>query len=194
MVVVMHGRGADAADLYDLAPAIDRGNGYRYIFPNAPKPWEAAPGMTVGFTWFDGWPPVGSSLVESRKLLLEFVDSITEKYPTPPGKLVIAGFSQGGLMSLDAGLRYEKPLAGIVAMSGGLFEEDLAHLRSRKDLPVLLVHGTVDEVVPVKAARRARHVLEEHGLQPEYHEFPMAHQVTAESIDVVADFIHRCLG
>ena len=194
MVVVMHGRGADARDLYDLAPAIDRGAGYRYVFPNAPKPWEAAPGMTFGFTWFDGWPPVGSSLVESRKLLLGFLDAVTGQYPTPEGKLVIAGFSQGGLMSLDAGLRYEKPVAGVVAMSGGLFEEDLVHLPARKDVPVLLVHGTGDDVVPVTAARRARHILEKHGLQPEYHEFEMAHQVTAESLDVVAEFIHRRLG
>ena len=194
MVVVLHGRGADAADLYDLAPAIDRGAGYRFVFPNAPKPWEAAPGMTFGYTWFDGWPPVGSSIVESRKLLLAFLDAVTEQYPTPKGKLLIAGFSQGGLMALDAGLRYEGPVAGVVAMSGGLFEEDLGHLPARKDVPVLLVHGTGDEVVPVNAARRARRVLEEHGLEPEYHEFPMGHQISAESLDVVAQFVHRVLG
>ena len=51
LVILLHGRGADANDLADLAPYIDRG--YRFVFPNAPKAWEAGPGMTFGFTWFD---------------------------------------------------------------------------------------------------------------------------------------------
>src|SRR5688500_5635990 len=62
LVVVMHGRGADAHDLADLAPTLDGPGGYRFLFPNAPTPWEAAPGMTFGFTWFDGWPPSTASI------------------------------------------------------------------------------------------------------------------------------------
>jgi len=194
LVVVMHGRGADAYDLADLAPMLDGGSGFRFVFPNAPTPWEAAPGMTYGFTWFDGWPPKGTSLAESRKLLLAFVDEAATRYPTTPGKVLIAGFSQGGLMALDAGLRSAQPVAGVVAMSGGLFEEDLAHLAGRKDVPVLIVHGTEDEVVPVKAARRARHLLGEHGLHPEYHEYEMAHQISPESLEAVSEFIQRVLS
>lgn len=194
MVVVMHGRGADANDLADIAPMLDGGDGFRFLFPNAPKPWEAAPGQTYGFTWFDGWPPKGTSLAESRKLLLDFIEEAATRYPTPPGKIVIAGFSQGALMALDAGLRSEHPVAGVVAMSGGLFEEDLSHLSRRKDVPVLIVHGTGDEVVPVTAARRARHLLGEYGLQPEYHEYPMEHQLSAESLETVRKFITRVLS
>ena len=194
LVVVMHGRGADAHDLADIAPALDGGRGYRFLFPNAPRPFEAYPGMTFGFSWFDGWPPAGDSLDSSRALMLEFVQRATETFATPPGKAILCGFSQGALMALDVGLRTETQIAGIVAMSGGLFEAGLPDLSTRRDLPILIVHGTMDDVIPVNAARRARHVLESKGLSPEYFEFPMGHHVTPESIAKVAEFIHRVLG
>lgn len=192
LVVVMHGRGADANDLADLAPAID--NGYRFLFPNAPRPFEPYPGMAFGFSWFDGWPPQGSSFGDSRKVVLEFIDAALKRYPTPEGKLAIAGFSQGALMSLDVAFRTPHKVAAVVAMSGAIHEADLPDLRSRNDQPVLIIHGTEDDVIPVVAARRTRRILEDHGLEPEYHEFPMAHHVTAESVAVVSDFLRRTLG
>jgi len=190
MVIVMHGRGADANDLADIAPALDRG-GARFVFPNAPKPFEPYRGMSFGFTWFDGWPPTHDSIDGSRHLILKFIDEVTQRYPTPRGKLILAGFSQGALMSLDVGFRTGQPLAGIVAMSGALFEDELPNFTN---IPVLIVHGVDDEVIPVLAARRTRRVLEDHGLSPEYHEFAMGHWVTEESIVVVGEFIGRCFG
>jgi phospholipase/carboxylesterase len=191
LVVVMHGRGADANDLADIAPAID--SGCRFVFPNAQRPFEPYPGTTFGFTWFDGWPPLGDTIVDSRHRLLAFIDEIVGRYPTPTGKVIVAGFSQGGMMALDTGFRLSPPPAGIVVMSGALYEDDLPDLRSRKDTPVLIVHGTEDEMIPVLAARRTRLVLEEHGVSPEYYEFPMGHWVTPESLEVVRTFIGRCV-
>jgi len=190
MVVLLHGRGADAYDLADVAPMID--GGYRFVFPNAPKPFEAGPGMTFGWTWFDGWPPVGRSFIESRKLMLKFLGEITKRYPT--SKVALAGFSQGALMTFDLGFRTDLDLAGLVAMSGAIFEGDLPDLRAKKDLPVLVIHGAQDDVIPVLAARRARRLLEEHGIEPEYHEFAMGHHVTPESMEVVRGFLERTLG
>jgi phospholipase/carboxylesterase len=194
MVILIHGRGADARDLADLAPVLDPPFGCRFIFPNAPKPFEAYPGMAFGWTWFDGWPPVHESVVESREILLRFIDEVTERYPTPEGKLVVAGFSQGALMSFEAGLRTAKPLAGIIAMSGGLYEADLPELSSRQGMPVLIAHGSADDVVPANYGRRARRLLEDAGLEVEYHEFPMAHQVVQEEIDAVKEFLARVLS
>ncbi len=193
LVIVLHGRGADANDLADIAPMIDGAGGYRFLFPNAPRPWEAAPGMTFGYTWFDGWPPEGDTFKQSRQLVLDFLDAAVKRFPTPSGKVVLAGFSQGALMSLDVGFRTTQPIAGIVAMSGALHEADLPDLSAGRERPVLIVHGTADDVIPVLAARRTRRVLEEHGIEPEYHEFDMGHFVTAESMAVVAGFIRRCL-
>jgi phospholipase/carboxylesterase len=193
MVIVMHGRGADMHDLADLAPMLDPGE-CRFVFPNARKAFEPYPGMPMGWTWFDGWPPVPESLLASRAILLDFVEAITERYPTPEGQLVLGGFSQGAMMALDVGFRTEKKLAGIVAMSGGLYEADMPDLHSHADVPILIAHGSLDEVVPVNFARRARHLLEDAALDVEYHEYPMGHQVIPEEADVVRDFLGRVLG
>lgn len=192
MVIMMHGRGADMNDLADLAPLLDTADGCRFVFPNAPKPFEAYPGMSFGWTWFDGWPPEEESVAASRKELIGFIGEITAQYPT--SRLVISGFSQGAMMSLDAGLRLEREIAGIVAMSGGLYEHDLPDLRARAGLPVLIAHGAYDDVVAVNYARRARRVLEDAGLDVEYHEYPMGHQVAQEEIEVVRAFLARVLG
>jgi phospholipase/carboxylesterase len=190
LVFVLHGRGADANDLADLAPATDGPSGYRFVFPNAPRAFEPAPGMLFGYTWFDGIPPERNSILDSRTRLLRFIDEALVRYPTPVGKVILSGFSQGGMMSLDAGFRTEQKLAGIVVMSGALYEDDLPPL---KPLPVLIIHGTQDDMIPVLAARRARRVLEQRGIEPEYHEFPMGHYVTPESLAVVAEFIRKCV-
>ena len=194
MVLMIHGRGADMNDLADLAPPFDTAAGCRFVFPNAPKPFEPYPGMALGWTWFDGWPPVHESVVESRDQMLRFIDEITERYPTPEGKLIVGGFSQGALMSLDSGLRTKKKLAGIIALSGGLYERELPDLSVHTSLPVLIAHGTQDDVVPVTHARRARAVLENAGLDVEYHEYPMGHQVAVEEAEQVKRFIDRVMG
>ena len=189
LVFCMHGRGADANDLADLAPLIDRG--CRWVFPNAPKPFEPVPGTTFGFTWFDGWPAERTSIVDSRNLLLRFIDEILARYPTPKGKVIVSGFSQGGLMAIDVGFRTMQTIAGIVVMSGAIYEEDLPPFNPK--IPVLMVHGTQDDMIPVLVAHRAKRVLEQHGVKPEYHEFAMGHFVTPESMSVVGEFIRKCL-
>jgi phospholipase/carboxylesterase len=201
MVIVLHGRGADANDLADLAPHIDiplharsaRG-GYRFIFPNAPKPFEPAPGMSYGFSWFDDWPPEPRSLAASRATLLKFIDEVTARYSPPNGKTVLAGFSQGGLMSIDVGFRTAQPLAGIVVMSGAINDDDIPDLRARREQPILIIHGLQDDVIPIIAARRTRRILEDHGLEPEYHEFAMGHQVNEDSIAVVGRFLRKVMS
>jgi phospholipase/carboxylesterase len=189
LVVVMHGRGADANDLADLAPMID--DGYRFVFPNAPKKFEPTPGYSFGYSWFDGWPPEGDSIVQSREKLLALIDELVERYPTPEGKIVVAGFSQGGMMAIDVGFRTKQNVAGIVCMSGAIYEADAPPLRK---LPLLIVHGTEDDMIPLFAAQRTRFVLEENGLTPEYHEFPMGHQVTSESLAMVRAFLRSVLS
>lgn len=193
LAVIMHGRGADAHDLAGIAPMIDGPAGYRFVFPNAPNACEAAPGMSFGFTWFEGLPPEPKSLETSRRLVTDFLQQIAKRYPTPPGKVVLGGFSQGALLALDVGLRMTQPLAGIVAMSGALDEHDLPDLSTRKNQRVLIVHGTGDEMINVNMARRARRTLEQQGLSPQYHEFAIGHQVTQESLAVVAGFIRNCM-
>jgi phospholipase/carboxylesterase len=194
LVVVLHGRGADANDLAGLAPYLDGPGGYRFVLPNAPRPLEPVPGMTFGFSWFDGWPPEPGTVNASRQLLLTFLDEIAARYPAGSDRVVLCGFSQGALMSLDVGFRTQRPLRGVVVMSGGLYEEEAPDFDPLRGTRVLIVHGTEDEVIPLIAARRMRAVLEEHGIQSEYHELPMGHNVTEESMAIVARFLGECMA
>jgi phospholipase/carboxylesterase len=194
LVICLHGRGSDADDLAELAPLLDSAPGYRFLFPQAPKPFAPGPGMSFGFSWFDGWPPARAAVVESRGRILDFLGEITERYPVDGDRIVLAGFSQGAMMAMDAGFRAARQPRGIVMMSGVLFEDDAPQFEARRDQKVLIVHGTNDDVIPIRAAWRARAVLEEHGLEPEYHEFAMGHNVTPESMAVVGDFLRRCLA
>lgn len=194
LVIVMHGRGADAFDLSGLAAVLDGPGGYRFVFPNGPQPWDTGGGTSVGYKWFDNWPPESDSLRESRRVLLQFINELVRRYRTPKGKIIISGFSQGALMALDTGYRTIEEIAGIVSMSGGLDERDLPDFHSREDLPVLIIHGTNDVVVSVNHARNARRILESHGIHPDYYEFSTGHYLTPESITVVANFIRRHLA
>ncbi|MGZ7031172.1 MAG: alpha/beta hydrolase, partial [Thermoanaerobaculia bacterium] len=118
---------------------------------------------------------------------------IVDRYPTPEGKLILSGFSQGGVMSFDVGFRTKQKLAAIVSMSGALFENEVPAPDSWPKVPILIVHGNEDDMIPLLAARRARRFLESNGIEPEYHEFAMGHHVTPESMEVVGDFIQRAL-
>lgn len=192
LVFAIHGRGSDSEDLADLVPMLDPEQRLLFIFPNAPKPFEPFPGYKYGFSWFNGWPAERSSILESRAQLNALVDALQQERSIDDSRTILAGFSQGGLMALDVGLRRPAPMGGIVVMSGALYEEDLPP-KLRSDQPVLIVHGTGDNVIPVLAARRLRSVLAEHGNEAEYHEFGMGHQVNPQSIAAVAEFVHRRL-
>jgi phospholipase/carboxylesterase len=187
LLVMLHGRGADMHDLADLAPLLAEPGAVRFLFANAPRQFEAYPGMTFGWTWFDGWPPEHESVSASRELLIKFIGEVRERYKT--SKLILAGFSQGAMMALDVGLRTDA--AGILAMSGGLYDIDLPALSPK---PVFIAHGTMDDVVPVLYARKARMTLEQHGFDVEYHEYPMGHQVVMEEVQEAKAFIGRLIA
>lgn len=191
VVVLIHGRGADANDLSDLAQHLDNGD-YRFIFPNAPKPFEIFRGYSQGFTWFDGWPPERGSFGQSREKLLTFLGEVSQRYGTPFSKMVIGGFSQGGMMSIDAGYRLPEPPAGIVVMSGATYEDELPAIN--RDVPILIAHGTEDDVIPARAAQRTRAILEQHGANAEYYEFAMGHWIVPEEIEKVKAFLARVLA
>ena len=192
-IVALHGRGSDARDLAGLAGEIDRAGRFRFVVPDAPRRFEPYPGMTFGFSWFDGWPPEGNSLRGSRELLMTFIHELRGRYGIADGRLALAGFSQGGMMALEVGFRLDPPPAAIVVMSGGINEPDLPNFAGRESQNVLIVHGTGDDMIPVLYARKTRRILENAGVDPEYHEFPMGHEVSAESLGVVRDFLVRNL-
>ena len=115
----------------------------------------------------------------------------------PSNRIVLAGFSQGGAIALQAGLRHREPLAGIVAMSTYLtLEESLAAegAAANKAVPILMAHGTQDEVVPLRLAEASRTALQAKGYEVEWHTWPMPHSLCAEEVEAVAAFLMRVVS
>jgi phospholipase/carboxylesterase len=190
LVVALHGRGANAEDLAALAPEI--GDGYRFVFPNGRLRLDMGP--WVGFAWYER-EAVATDLPASRAALEALLGELWARTGLGPAQTVLLGFSQGAVMTLDVGLRSPTRFAGLVAMSGYLYEDDslAAALAQARDQRVLVVHGTEDATLPISRGRAARRTLEAAGLPVEYHEFRMGHEVSRESLAVVQTFLHAVL-
>ena len=194
LVVLLHGFGAHMGDLATLAPALGR-RGYVYVAPNGPLRVRIAPNQ-IGFAWT---PPGGAGAEEyawrSEELLAALFDEVLERYRVPPGRAVLAGFSQGGGMTYRCGLGRPEVFAGLVALSSIL--PDLDVLRERlppeRTQQVFIAHGLLDDLVTVDQAQQARAFLEEAGYHPAYHEYPMAHEISPELVADFAEWLHRVL-
>ena len=191
LIVLLHGRGASAEDLVPLAEELGTA-GYRFVFPNGRLRLEGL-GWDA-YAWYE-LERVARDLPASRAALEALLAKLWAHTGLGPAQTVLVGFSQGAVLALDVGLRAAKRFAGLVAMSGYLYEDDdLAPALSRaRDQRVLIVHGQHDPLLPLARAQTARRTLEAAGLAPEYHEFPMGHEVSAASLAVVATFVHQVL-
>jgi phospholipase/carboxylesterase len=192
LVIGLHGRGSSADDLAGIAPALDAG--WRYVFPQAPNRLDFG-AYGAGWSWYEPIPALPVQMVAARETLAAFLAEVHERLAVPPEHSALIGFSQGAVMTLDTGLRASPPYAALVAMSGYLAEsgELPAVIAAARAQPVLLVHGTEDEVLNVTLARRARQTLEAKGLSPDYQEFAMAHEVSEDSLAVVGSFLKHHL-
>jgi phospholipase/carboxylesterase len=199
LVVLLHGFGASMYDLAGLAPAIDPG-GYIYACPNAPYAIDIGGGQ-LGFSWSRGRPGLpdlaeassDEPTVEER--LAEFLDELTREAETRPGDVLLAGFSQGGGLTLRFGLPRPDVFAGLAVLSGAFRNADgfEAGLPPRRDQPIFIAHGLYDPMVTLQRGQETRALLEGAGYQPEYHEYEMAHEISEEVIYDLVPWIHRVL-
>jgi phospholipase/carboxylesterase len=181
---LLHGIGSNEDDLIELAPALDA----RFFLLSARAPLILQPGA---FAWFHvQFTPTGfliqpEQLEQSRKALLKFLDEVTANYDVDPKRVYLAGFSQGSIMSVALSITEPRRFAGVVAMSGRLVPDLLPQVAPEseiKGLPVLMIHGTDDTVIPVEYGRNARDQLQQLGVDLEYREYPMGHHVTPASM------------
>lgn len=170
LAVILHGWGADAQDLLPLGAALNVSN-YQYLFVNAPFPHPQIP---QGKAWYNLESNRFDGLTESRQALREYVLGLEAQTQIPLNKTVLGGFSQGGAMSLDVGLTL--PLAGIFALSGYLHFQPESSDSSPP--PILMVHGTQDQVIPIALAREAKNVLQSIGAMVDYQELAMGHEIS----------------
>lgn len=185
-VVLLHGWGANAEDLLGIVPLLDLPE-LVFCSPDGPMPHPHAP---TGRMWYDLESPQWTGLAQSRSQLIHWLQNLEQSTQVPLEKTVLVGFSQGGAMTLDVGLRV--PVAGLVMLSGYLHPE-LAIDRVTVP-PVLVVHGRFDQVVPVAAAQETQTFLREVQSPYLYREFAMGHEINLEAVQEVRHFVQQTLG
>jgi phospholipase/carboxylesterase len=203
-VIWLHGLGADGHDFEPIVPELrlDPGLNIRFIFPHAPMmPVTINQGFVMR-AWFDiRTADISAEADEkgiraSAEMVSELVDAEIAS-GIAPERIVLAGFSQGGAIVLHAGLRHDKKLAGIIALSTFLpLAESLQKEKSATNdgIPILLAHGSADPVVPVALAYETRAALENGGYEVEWHEYKgMAHSVSEQEIFHLAEWLEKVL-
>jgi phospholipase/carboxylesterase len=185
LLIMLHGLGDSIEGYRCLPEALDL-PWLNYLLVNAPDEYFG------GFSWFDYPNEIGPGIVRSRKLLFELLDDLRAKN-FPADQITLGGFSQGCLMTIDVGLRYPHRLAGLVGISGWVFEiENLLKELSpvAKQQRLLATHGHFDSVIPFAPVREQIQKLKSAGLNVEWREFPKAHTIHgAEEISILREFI-----
>jgi len=187
VIVALHGWGANAEDLADLAPFLNLPD-YLFLFPDAPFPHPYSP---VGRAWYDFEQNKSEEIKESRQLLTDWLSALESETGFPLSRTILSGFSQGGAMTLDVGLNL--PLAGLVSLSGYL--HPIAETIKRDTFgPTLIVHGTRDTVVPITAAENARDTLTSLGVAVQYQELNMGHEVIPAVLNSMRSFVLQVMS
>jgi len=202
-IIWLHGLGADGHDFEPIVPEIvARGErAWRFVFPNAPvRPVTFNGGMRMR-AWYD-ISGLGGAAAEDvagfRQADAEVRELIAREVSRSIAttRIVLAGFSQGGAVSLYVAPRFEQKLAGVMALSCYLPCESsfLAQRAAANDAtPILVAHGRADPVVPMALGIKARDFLKTRGYSLEWHDYPMPHSVCPAEIADIRAFLLRVL-
>jgi phospholipase/carboxylesterase len=188
-LVLVHGRGADEHDLFPLLDALDPERRLVGATPRAPL--ALPPGGAHWYVLGGIGTPEARTFAASYAALGEWLDGFLAEHRLGHDRLVLGGFSQGGVMSYAVGLGAGRPRpAALVALSSFVPTVDGFSLDLSPRLPpVAIGHGTLDNVIAVEWGRRARSLLEEAGADVLYRETPMFHQIDPEFIPVLAAWL-----
>lgn len=200
-VIWLHGLGADANDFVPLVPELVRAHwpALRFVFPNAPvRPVTINNGVRMR-AWYDIVDFDLADRADEAGVLESAaqVDALIAREAVrgvSASRVILAGFSQGGAVTLAAGLRRSEPLAGLIGLSTYLpaprtADAALAEGASRQ--PVFMAHGRQDPVVPLGAGEQSAAWLRTAGFDVEWHVYPMPHSVCAEEIVAIGDWFEQ---
>lgn len=202
-VIWLHGLGADGHDFEPIVPHLGVHNTrhIRFVFPHAPQIPVTINGGYVMRAWYDivdvdlRRRADEKGVRGSEQILRDYVTQELAQ-GIGPNRIVIAGFSQGGAIALHTGLRYPKPLAGILALSTYLplpQAADAERHPSNASIPIFLAHGRQDPVIPFQAGENSRTQLQALGYGVEWHSYPMPHAVCPEEIIDIAVWLSAVL-
>ena len=201
-VIWLHGLGADGHDFEPIVPELrlPAAKPVRFIFPHAPhRPVTINGGMRMR-AWYDifslGGGAEDEAGIRASQAAIEGLISGEVKRGLPHGKIVLAGFSQGGAIVLQTALRQRERLAGVMALSTYLpLAQTLAKERAAEnsDLPIFMAHGQYDNMIGVDRAMLSRNALLALGYKVDWQTYPMPHSVCPEEIAHIAAFLQRIL-
>lgn len=192
-VVALHGWGANAMDLLGLAPYLAGGQ-FLVLCPQGPV--EVPLGPMVGYGWFPltmGAPPAPAAFAAGVDATRSFVDAAVRRYPVDPRKLVMFGFSQGGVLAYALALAEPERFAGLVALSSW-FPAPLAQTlppRDPQQLPALVQHGTRDELIDISRGRESVENLRRLQVPVTYREYEMGHEIGADSLADLSEWLQE---
>lgn len=201
VVIWLHGLGADGHDFEPIVPELKLPPDLpiRFVFPHAPEMPVTAFGGQRARAWFDFEPGGSADLSGLRKSVGQIHDLIQDEIDsgTPAKRIILAGFSQGGVLAFHTALYYPKRLAGILALS--TFLADGENLESGKaeanvDIPIFMCHGQQDAVLPMALGKSAFTTLKSAGYAVEWREYPMGHEVCLEEIRDISRWLQAALG
>ena len=200
-VIWLHGLGADGNDFVPIVRELKLPPlGIRFIFPHSPMRAVTVNGGFVMRAWYDIYgPDLGREDDKGMRESQELVEALIVREGgrgIPPNRIVLAGFSQGGVITLQTGLRQTKPLAGLLALSCYLpLAATLEKERSAagQNVPIFWGHGTADDIVPLAKGTASRDVLAKLGYKVEWHQYPMPHSVHPQEIADIGAWFGRIL-
>lgn len=204
-VIWLHGLGASGHDFEPVVPELKllQRPGVRFIFPHAP----VRPITINGGASMRGWYDITSldfdqreqDIAGTEESALAVRDLIDDQIAqgVPAENIILAGFSQGGAVALYTALTHPQTLGGILALSTYLPLHD--HVRAslsaaNAKIPILMAHGSADDVINIRHAEASRVVLEDMGLNVEWHAYPIAHSVSLDEIEEVSRWLKRLFG
>jgi phospholipase/carboxylesterase len=188
-IVAFHGYGSNALDLLSLAPFFLHGQAL-VIAPQGPDPVSAGPpgsGAPQGFGWFPLTlvrPPTPLDVAQAVTGAREFLDAAVERYPVDRKRLVVLGFSQGGVIAYALALSAPERFRALVALSSWL-PDDLANALpqvDRSSLQTWIAHGRHDEIIMVARGRSSAERVRAMGAPVTYREYDMGHEVSGPSL------------
>lgn len=197
LLIMLHGYGSNEEDLFSFAEELDS----QYTVLSVRAPYDLPFG---GHAWFNiDFTPDGikvyddQEIQESLNRIKEFVLQAKEQYHSKNKKTVLAGFSQGAILSYLLGLTQPDLIDGVLAMSGFIRENSILQLAPPSELEKLAIfvtHGTEDPVIPISQARASKAFLEKNKLNFEYREYPMAHGLSPQCLQDIANWTSSILG
>jgi phospholipase/carboxylesterase len=199
-IIWLHGLGADGHDFEPIVPelSLPPSPAVRFVFPHAPIQAVTINGGARMRAWYDighdgRQDAAGIRASQSR---VEALIARERGRGVAAHRIVLAGFSQGGAIALQTGLRHPDPLAGVLALSTYLPLADTLEKEASaaaRDVPIFMAHGVEDPLIPLARAAQSRDRLRALGNRVEWHEYPMPHSVCGQEIHDIGVWLQRTL-